>query len=853
MSAPGSAAVLTDRSLEMRSAAKTFVHWLNSVRGGLRVNGSRLAMRLAWVDDGGSKLQVANATAWALRNPGFPADFAVGPYTSGLTQYAARQADADGKLMVSAGASYTYVFKQGLSRLFGLFPHSWELTGLRVIKRAAAERDAAASLYPSHFAEDLCGGASCVAQLKFGMLGQGCDATALGDAEELFGAPSHLEAVTDESPGEELRLALQNLKSSAVTILFVCGLKLKTIVEATRLMSEAELGFEPYAMMAFGMASRIDFLDEFNGGWWQGGHFIEPTVWHWKSETQIRGAFSGITSQEFYSMFYDYWKVAPAYCAAAQFCALCALCAAIEQADSLESEPVAFAMRNLSSLIEFYAPSGIRFNQDGQLNQDLFLLQAPAVRRGPVAVVHSPDGSVERSLVFPKPPWALQKCRYDTSENGVECSGHGRCHAGGKCLCDPGWLGNRCEVEAASNMLIIAGSSALAVVLILAACVVWLMPKYRKHLRKLEKLELQSLEAAIEADDRVVLERFENGQNLTMTRTQVKDQMRLLLCKVSEHAGISAAYLLSKEFSDMARKRSGKEDPSFYDLTDAFFLGEDAIGACTVCPRDGKLGCAFVDTLPAKHRRRCTHFLSWWWGYTLSLVQDALRQFLIDSELDGEEVFFSMCFFVNNQYRILVNKDRTGSENLAHTFEDNLTRIGHVVALLDTWDGPRYLSRIWTIFEQATAMKLNVPVTIILPTAESQSLLRQLELGKEGIVRVRTAMTKVDSKMAQATVQEDEDAVKTLIKSTFIGGFKYVDAQIVKFMVHWMGKEMEAHLNTFILNDNGHRVRRTFRSERSSQVTESLDEVEDLPINIHHIMSSGGKDPYVEQRMPVSL
>jgi len=56
------------------------------------------------------------------------------------------------------------------------------------------------------------------------------------------------------------------------------------------------------------------------------------------------------------------------------------------------------------------------------------------------------------------------------------------------------------------------------------------------------------------------------------------------------------------------------------------------------------------------------------------------------------KVFFFMCFFVNNQHRIIVEESTTGSAELEKVFEGNLRRIGQMVAILDTWEEPIYLS-----------------------------------------------------------------------------------------------------------------------------------------------------------------
>ena len=172
----------------------------------------------------------------------------------------------------------------------------------------------------------------------------------------------------------------------------------------------------------------------------------------------------------------------------------------------------------------------------------------------------------------------------------------------------------------------------------------------------------------------------------------------------SEEAGIGAAYLLSDEFLTMAQERAGTENPKFYDLEKGFFFSDRPIGQDVCCPRDGRPGCALVDALPARHRGAATHFLSWSWAYSVGQIRSALASWLAQEGLEGSEVFLYMCFFVNNQYRILIEQSSTGSDNLELLFESNLRRIGRVVALLDTWNSPIYLTRVPRILQDMTSL-----------------------------------------------------------------------------------------------------------------------------------------------------
>ena len=297
----------------------------------------------------------------------------------------------------------------------------------------------------------------------------------------------------------------------------------------------------------------------------------------------------------------------------------------------------------------------------------------------------------------------------------------------------------------------------------------------------------------------------------------------------SQEAGVSVAYLRSEDFLREVETRCKPKDlqnfdPSFYELKEAFFYEKKdpkeprPLGKDHLCPRDNRYGCALVDTLPPLYRRQATHYLSWTWKYKLSLVQDAL-QGLLEMNSKPDAVFLYMCFFVNNQYRILFEKDGVGSSNLEHVFESTLSRIGQMVAILDDWYEPVYLTRIWTIFEQFTAIKLgNVKVTILLPQVQNQSLIEQLRAGEEGIRHVTQCLCKFQSKNATAFSPEDEKNVKRLITSTI--GFREVDRKIEQFMLNWVGTVVQEYMRSlmvYVSTGENHGTMK-FKSKRTAAI-----------------------------------
>jgi len=283
--------------------------------------------------------------------------------------------------------------------------------------------------------------------------------------------------------------------------------------------------------------------------------------------------------------------------------------------------------------------------------------------------------------------------------------------------------------------------------------------------------------------------------NLGWTSSQFEAKVGDLECSQSENAGVSVAYLLSSDFRQLAQDRTGKTDPTFLDMKDPFWFLEDPIGADIICPRDKKPGCALVDTLTCENRKACTHFLSWVWRYKLSVVQSALGLWVKQEGLVPTDTFLFVCFFVNNQFRILDGSSQ-GCNFLGDLFERNLRRIGKVVALLDDWNSPVYLKRVWTIFEQYAAVKLGLPVTIILPETSVESLLRVIGQGETGIGRLKNSLCQVNAESAEASVKEDEKRIKALIVNSI--GFRKVNAQVQHSMITWISSMVQMHLTQLI-------------------------------------------------------
>ena len=195
-----------------------------------------------------------------------------------------------------------------------------------------------------------------------------------------------------------------------------------------------------------------------------------------------------------------------------------------------------------------------------------------------------------------------------------------------------------------------------------------------------------------------VAERWAEHKQEQMRKQRLEQELEALAslrAQQSRVAGVSMRYLLSDDFAALAKQQTGIVDPTFNDMKDAFWLCVNPLGREIQCPRDGRPGCALVDWIPRDDAKEQTHFMSWTWRYSLSQVQSALEMYQANAPMVvARHVSFFMCFFVNNQFRIVVEGSGTGSQDLECVFRQNLVRTGQMIAILDTWVQPVYLSRV---------------------------------------------------------------------------------------------------------------------------------------------------------------
>ena len=377
-----------------------------------------------------------------------------------------------------------------------------------------------------------------------------------------------------------------------------------------------------------------------------------------------------------------------------------------------------------------------------------------------------------------------KKCPSGTHSTGAACTA---CPAFSK------WSGAGCAFDWVLSLIVLAAVFSVVAVLITVR---------RKHMRQKElQQQREQSERAVrqlrlqeEGLQRAQRVEARNQQELTELREAQAESLCVELEQRAQRsllAGVSMRYLLSEDFTQLARDRARSDDPTFNDLKEAFWLGEAPIGEDVLCPRDRRLGCALVDWIAEADAPPQTHFMSWTWRYRLSQVQNALEMYQKQATNATmlPNIAFFMCFFVNNQFRVIL--EESSCDNLDTVFRQNLMRCGQMVAVLDTWEQPVYLSRVWTIYEQFVASSLDIPVTFVMPEAAGASLQEQIMRGEVGITKITSSISMLDVAKAEAWKQEDEIKVKAAIQDSV--GFDRVNKHVAQVMVQWIGEVVKDH------------------------------------------------------------
>ena len=261
--------------------------------------------------------------------------------------------------------------------------------------------------------------------------------------------------------------------------------------------------------------------------------------------------------------------------------------------------------------------------------------------------------------------------------------------------------------------------------------------------------------------------------------------------------GVSVHWLKTG-FTEEVRAAGFGESATVYDIEPAVI---QAKGQDLVCPVDGRPGSSYTHALllsdSHSHAVGPSNFmLSYAWGYKVTDIVDSLFDYCTSHNLPTETTYVWICCLCNNQHSV---KEVVPFEKFHAIFDSRVKRIKNILAMMEPWNKPGYLTRIWCIFEFYTASQdSNCSVTIIMPQQEHQAfrdaLLQDVEKTTNTLYE---ALSSTRIQNATATQESDKQNIFRIIEDSD-GGYVALNHQVNERLRFWaiqLGKSLAAVLD----------------------------------------------------------
>lgn len=220
----------------------------------------------------------------------------------------------------------------------------------------------------------------------------------------------------------------------------------------------------------------------------------------------------------------------------------------------------------------------------------------------------------------------------------------------------------------------------------------------------------------------------------------------------------------------------------------------EAIG----CPRDGRKGAAYVDTIHGWDQAGpATHMLSYSWGYAVSDIVDCLLDFCQINCLNPKKTYFWICCLCINQHRVQeakANGNTIPFEEFKEAFADRVIGCGHLVTMMSPWYDPLYFWRVWCVFEMYTALTIGedkVTVSIVMPPREKDDMGKALLKGN-GLNEVWRVLKDLNIQKAEASVEEDRIRILDIIEGG--PGYHSINSSTGKHVQNWIIQTAEQYI-----------------------------------------------------------
>ncbi|CAB9496912.1 Polyubiquitin (Fragment) [Seminavis robusta] len=272
--------------------------------------------------------------------------------------------------------------------------------------------------------------------------------------------------------------------------------------------------------------------------------------------------------------------------------------------------------------------------------------------------------------------------------------------------------------------------------------------------------------------------------------------------------GVSVAWLKYGLLREV-RESGLDESATIYDLESLHEEGRSIIrkkGQQVVCPLDGRIGAAYVHSLEQDQVGPASIMLSYSWKYSIGDIVDTLMDYCNAQHLNPQQTYVWMCCLCNNQHRVAENI-RLGKvvpfQVFRRIFRSRVIGIGHLLAMMSPWREPKYITRLWCIFELYTASLQNddIKVSIVMPPGEKRDMAKTIGLkGGNGIDQLYRTLGNTRVEHADASQEEDKANLLKMIEQG--PGFRALNVRVNDLLRAWVKQSTLEVVKSLIASRN---------------------------------------------------
>ena len=265
-------------------------------------------------------------------------------------------------------------------------------------------------------------------------------------------------------------------------------------------------------------------------------------------------------------------------------------------------------------------------------------------------------------------------------------------------------------------------------------------------------------------------------------------------CDDLQLQGVSVDYLNTTFIKDLKNAGHDINKVTVYDLEPDLeseiygFIRRK--GAKVICPRDGKVGASYVDSIKEKAAvGKATIMLSYCWAYRVIDIVKTLQEKCITEAKDPKQTYVWICCLCNNQHRV---DEVIPFEEFQQNFFHIIRGVGTVWSLMTPWNDPVYFKRVWSMFEFFVSNQESaVYVDIIMPKKEKDNMIQSLSK----IKTLLDALARSRIENAKASFDEDKKYILSLVEEEY-DGCTLLNNQVNDLMRQWIIMALERENST---------------------------------------------------------